>query len=435
MSVVTNAILTGVGSIGGSSGGSGVFTPLVTNVSLAARNYATRCETPYTLIGAGTLGGTCKTLHKNIVPFSKIRIVIPLFYMTANFGIDTYVANRTVAASLQYPAHTGTIYPFLFGGVQKPTLSGDDVNNGYAVSDVLDLGFTIDSLTYFNIYTFVQDAVAGTCYASVFTGGTSTGGHEGAAYSTSSPVDATVSGSVADGFTFGIGPSALLTDGTVPCVAIVGDSIPNGSNDAASGNADGNIGWASRYLYRCGFGYVKSTCPGEQSVNVPTNYKCRDYLVALSSPTAIISTYGTNDLVQGLTFDTLKTRKLAEYAYLENLFPGVPLIGTTLFPRTTTTDAHATLANQSGQTGHTPIGASPRESYNDWIRDTLADAKLSGYIDVAGNGGESSKNSGKWPVTGAANYATSDGTHPSSAIHTLVAARAPTYTISILPKP
>lgn len=389
------------------------------NYTSALRNYATRMETPNNLI-AGQLGGTSLIRCKNRVAFSQVKVVLPLFWAYYN---GTYVAdlnisgNITLACSIEYPKNSGVFYPFLFSGSATKTTTAA-AENGLLVSDTLTLPFTINSDTEFGVRTFIQCASTGLFAGGVYTGGASF--VEGADYSATTPVDKTQTGTVTNTFTSAYTPIALLTTGTLPCVAVWGDSISFGTGDGTSGSGDGVVGWPARYLYRSGVGIAKFGCPSERMSNADsTKWQRRLRAMGLCNPTHAILQGGTNDIVVGL-----QTTLAGMQAMNQNIIGlinanayGVRFIGGTLTPRTTSTDSWATTVNQTAQTNFTPIGASLREQWNDWLRTTPAG--YNGYLD-AGFYAESALNSGRWAVTGAANYATSDGTHPSQAMATLI---------------
>lgn len=155
-----------------------------------------------------------------------------------------------------------------------------------------------------------------------------------------------------------------------------------------------------------------------------TNWKRRLPLFALSNATHVISTYGTNDLRVGLitTLAGMQSTKQVELALYQQYRPGVMVLGAPLLPRTNSTDSWATTGNQTAQTNFSPLGGSVREQYNAWLRGRPAG--FSGVLDP-NLASETSVDSGVWVVNGAANYATSDGTHPSQAIHAAIANALP----------
>lgn len=192
--------------------------------ALLPRNYATRVDVPNVAVTGGVLGGTTHLRHYNRVAFTRCRVAIPLFYALFNGTgiVDTDQSGTIqIACSLEYPFNSGTRYSFLFSGTRNPSTTAAAAN-GYLLSDWLDLGFTIPANTAFGSFTFQSVQSGVTPYANVYTGGASY--NEGVTYS-ATPVDNTVSGSVSNGFGFGLGPMLILTEGVLPSVAIWGDSI------------------------------------------------------------------------------------------------------------------------------------------------------------------------------------------------------------------
>ena len=96
---------------------------------------------------------------------------------------------------------------------------------------------------------------------------------------------------------------------------------------------------------------------------------------------------------------------------------GMQVWQATITPRSTSTDSFATTVNQ------TPLNAAVLTEVNDYIR-TLP-SPLAGVIE-ASDAASSARNSGLWKVTGAAQYATSDGLHPSTDMHVAIAGLVPT---------
>lgn len=388
------------------------------------RNYATRMETPNGVI-AGQLGGTSLIRFKNRVSFTQVQVCLPLFYVNqaANPISDTdIVGNVTLSCSLEYPKNSGTFYPFLFSGLATKTTTAT-AENGVLVSDVLTLPFTIPGDVEVGCRTFIQCAATGRIPTGTYAGGASY--IEGAEYSTTTPVDKTQTGTITNAITNVYAPIAMLTNGTLNCVAVWGDSISFGQGDIQQGSGDGLVGWPARYLYRNAVGFVKLGCPSEKmNTASSTTWQRRLYAMGLCNPTHALLQGHTNDIVTGqvTTLAGLQTSTLNMMSLISGVRPGIKFIGATILPRTSSTDTWTTLNNQTAQTNFTPIGASLRETWNDHVR--TKPMGFSDYID-AGLYSESSLNSGKWIVTGAANYATSDGTHPSQAMHTLIANMIP----------
>lgn len=384
------------------------------------RNYASRVDTPNVGITGGVLGGTTHLRHVNRVGFSRCKVVIPLFYSLFNGTgvVDTDQAGTIqIACSLEYPFNSGTRYSLLFSGVRNP-LTTAAAAGGYLVSDWLDLGFTIPANTSFGSYTLQSLQSGNMSYGNVYTGGASY--HEGVAYS-ATPQDLTVSGSVTDSSSYGLGPMLILTESSLPSVAIWGDSIAYGTGGTAQGDSNGHCGWAALYTQRFSCGYSKFAVPSERMSHAnTTNWKRRLPIFALSNATHVLSNYGTNDLRVGLTttLSAMQTVKQAELALYAQYRPGVQVIGATLLPRTNSTDSWQTTGNQTAQTNFSPLGSSVREQYNGWLRSRPAG--FNAWVDPC-IACEAVQNSGVWLVNGTANYATTDGAHPTQALHAAIA--------------
>jgi lysophospholipase L1-like esterase len=388
------------------------------------RSYATRVDVPNVAITGGALGGTVHLRHFNRVAFSRCRVVIPLFYGFFNGSnvVDTdLVGSVQIACSLEYPYNSGTRYSFLFSTVRNPSTTSAAAN-GYLISDWLDLGFTVPANTAFGTFTFHAVTSGVTPYGNVFTGGASY--NEGAAYS-ATPQDLTVSGSVTNSNQWAMGPMLILTEGVLPSVALWGDSNAYGTGASSFGDTNGNLGWAAQYVHRCGFGYGKYAVPSERMSGAnATNWRRRLEIFGLSNATHVLSNYGTNDIRLAIvtTLSAAQNAKQAELALYQQSRPGVQCYTALILPRTTSTDTWITTLNQTAQTNFAPLGASLREQFNDWLRGRPAGWR--GVIDP-NIAAETAQNSGLWVVNGAANYATADGTHPSGAMHSLIANTLP----------
>lgn len=232
-------------------------------------------------------------------------------------------------------------------------------------------------------------------------------------------------------------PTELPVGKRPPQVFCWGDSIMHGSGDATGAPSWGtyDLGWVRRGLNNQ-IPFVFAARSGTLAANFNTNIQRRATAALMTGCTHAIEAFGANDLGQTTWPATQNNRLL-----LWNLMSaqGIKVYATTTTPRTTSTDSWATLGNQTVNAVE-----SNRVTLNDWIRDgapLVAGSPVAagtsvalragqpghplvGYIDTA-DACESSRNSGKWKVTGAANYPTVDGLHPSTAVHLLMAAKLP----------
>jgi len=246
---------------------------------------------------------------------------------------------------------------------------------------------------------------------------------------------------VSQSFTWVYCPAAIMgeTVTPVPTVAQIGDSIAASQADAA------DLGFILRAL-NGNFGHVNLAQQGETTGMFLAVGEGGGRAFPLAHVSHAITEYGVNDIFNNArTLANWQSDSLALWTGLAQR--GIKVFQTTITPKSTSTDSWATTANQTAaaQTGI-------RNSANDWIRagapiDPATKAAvaigtagallagsaghpLTGYFEVADTV-ESARNSGLWKVTGAANYATSDGTHPSSAAHTLMAAGIDTSKLTL----
>jgi hypothetical protein len=225
----------------------------------------------------------------------------------------------------------------------------------------------------------------------------------------------------------------VTSDQNAVAIAIIGDSIADGTDDSPP-----ERGYIQRAVEPY-FAYVKMAMGGESAAGFigTTAGSRRDFC---SYSTDAIYEYGVNDLVSS-TLAQLQASALAGWL-------GIPTVRQNIWacmltPRTTSTDLFATTVNQTFTTNAGP--AQTRGLYNAWLLDgapmddTFAPWRVlpTGTVTAvrAGSRGHPltgvfnvapySATSDKWVVTGAANYATDDGTHPSTVIPTAMAAAIP----------
>ena len=173
-------------------------------------------------------------------------------------------------------------------------------------------------------------------------------------------------------------PMAILGEapqsGWTPGVAMIGDSISDGTGDAGYANNKGGYVWRAimrqtALAYSAGqvpkYGFIYVPQSGEQANQYVslTNSRLRMTMTALAS--TIISNYGKNDTSFGgatyaLNLTTIQTR------YKQN---GQKFCQCTIAPATNSTDGWTTVTNQTwasvSQEGY-------RRQMNNWILDTLA---------------------------------------------------------------
>jgi lysophospholipase L1-like esterase len=231
-----------------------------------------------------------------------------------------------------------------------------------------------------------------------------------------------------------------LLGARIPCVGVAGDSISRGTGDTIVQNG----GWIARSMggpYNVSIPYTLVGRGGTKGVDFTdtTSYgtksiRRRRIIMALPN---VFWAYGTNDFNTGSTTAQVQTSVLAfaTQAYQR----GNRCFVATVLPITTSSDSFVTVANQTKGAGF-----SQRAPFNSWLRDgapldqsTLQPAAVglpgalrigqAGHpiykvIDIASvaevdANNQLFPNGGFWIVNGTANYATTDGTHPTSVMH------------------
>lgn len=382
---------------------------------------------------------TTRSYHAMAVACTDVRLVYANFTSSGNPVVETDPADTyTIKASIEV---SGTIYRVLFRGQTSGTVDG----GGILISDPLGIEFTAGQV--FQVRTYLSTAANWHHNTSLSAlsqyGGAATG-----------DLTAPGSGAIADSFSFAYMPSAIIGTPytrTTPGVGIVGDSIAAGQGDTTQDYAPpatSTSGFVTRAL-GTSLPYIQAALASERAQQFAAAAGHYRRLALLNGCTHVFEQYGTNDLfVASRTLAQLQADKITLWTAIGNR--GMKAHTGTLMPRTTSTDSWATTANQT----FLSAGAETyRTGYNDWLRDgvpisagaavpvgTAGAARCAVYdatgtLVTAASGAahplaavfevadavESARNSGKWKVTGAANYATADGTHPSAAGHALAA--------------
>lgn len=390
---------------------------------------ATRAAPPFQTgngLSDGVLtGGTGVIRHTAVRTCFGLRLAYSNHYPASSGGaVETPGPNPiTVKASIDYP--TGVLFPVTFNGQTTVTIQPGATVISDPVGIDLVKGTNFWTRTYVSV-TSGQSFPRG-AYA------THSGNGEGHNYSSAGGADVTTSGAVpAGGFNeYVYSPAAILglpIDGGKAVIAAVGDSI-------VAGTGDDQTGWVTRLLGN-NYSLQKVAYPSESMVQWVTNNKVNCYrragLLARVGITHVIAEHIVNDLgASGIA--TLQTNAYAYWKYLSRIGK---VYATTCTPITTSTDAWATVANQ---TVDTALKEPRRLAFNAWLRDGapmnssgVAQAvgasgagviragqpghPLAGYIEVA-DAVESARDSGKWK----ASY-TTDGTHPNTTGATAIAA-------------
>lgn len=242
--------------------------------------------------------------------------------------------------------------------------------------------------------------------------------------------------------TYGFIPLMMLGVPDQPhvAVAIWGDSICSGTGDATDFTT-GFYGWAERAMIgssktqsgsACATPFVNLSRSGSTTSVYRSHYVQTCYTV-LPYVSHVICADSTNDVA---TYTLALMQSDCQMAWAAARAAGCKVYHTTMTPKTTSSDLWATPANQTIVAGYEnagydfatyPAGDAPapatgtRGAFNAWLFAQVAAGALDGVLDV--NAAiEDPANLGKWKTNGSANYPTTDGLHPTAAMHALMSA-------------
>jgi hypothetical protein len=202
-------------------------------------------------------------------------------------------------------------------------------------------------------------------------------------------------------------------------VAMLGDSLMAGVADTEVDSHKKGMGRRSAEYEDVR--YITIAQSGDQlQWNTTTNAPKRHALARKAG--TVICNLGTNDIIASRTLAQMQADALACWSSLG--LGGARVFQMTLIPRTTSTDAWATKANQTIVTGF--ASGAVKDTFNTWLRggassvingNTLTAGMsghpLSGIIDVSSTV-EDSTDSHYWKTNGVANTYSADGVHASA---------------------
>jgi lysophospholipase L1-like esterase len=352
---------------------------------------------------------------------SRIRITpscsatqVVLVYRNDNGDAPGAIADASVSAAVEVG---GVTYPVYFPGGGRTVLvpPGGELRS---LPVAIKHSGPADATPYWWVRTRITTAAGSSVPTNQVTNTA-----EGEGF-TDNGGDLTTAGTHTVQYGFTYGPSLVLVKPKAAApfqaiVAAVGDSLTHGEGDNPN-----DRGWVTRALKGL-VPNVKVAYSGRTTTDLLSYY--RTLYPRIQGATHATCLTGTNDLTSNPGSAIVQARMLELWGRLTDM--GMMVRAATIPPRTTSTDAWATLANQTANASEPS-----RVTMNNWIRDgapilagvavaagssapgTLrtgaAGHPLVGYYEVA-DAAESARDSGKWKVSGAANYATLDGTHPS----------------------
>lgn len=276
---------------------------------------------------------------------SNLQIVFVNRYLSA-VGTSAAGSAFSLKFFIEYPA--GTFTPVLFSGSSTVAIAA----GGRVKSDVV-AGLTIPANTKFWVRTVLA---VGTSVAipvqELNAGATVLGIDDGNAAS-----DLGNSGTISPTSTVNIfGPTTIV--GTVNATAarsflVVGDSLAWGQGDDSSVGAQDSSGFLQRLLGQLGYPCMTWAKGGQQAADVAPIVATlnADTASTLMSFTDVILQHGVNDLRLGRSVAQIKAdlQTIAATASIA----GKRIWKTTITPRSDSTDAWATLANQTAKTDGT----------------------------------------------------------------------------------
>lgn len=198
---------------------------------------------------------------------------------------------------------------------------------------------------------------------------------------------------------------------------VSGSSIEFGRNDTESwciGSVAG--GYAKRALWSLGCPILSLAIPGATTT---TFVNSGEYLKPwYAHARYLIEGIGSNDIGAGSSYATIISNMQARFDWLKT--NGYSKIVRNQFGmRTSSTDSWSTSANQTYATNFGP--SSVASQVKDWLNSASA---IGVYYDLITQtpSYRDPSDEWKWLVNGTANYPTADGTHPTPAMHSLIAA-------------
>lgn len=130
----------------------------------------------------------------------------------------------------------------------------------------------------------------------------------------------------------------------------------------------------------------------------------------------LVDNYGTNDLGSAGTgvVTTIEANLLLIWGYFKSFNPNGKIIRSYIYPRTSSTDSWATIANQT-ITVNFDVKA---PQLNTWFDSKVADSTITSVVGYSPTmTAIASGEPLKWAVNGTAGYPTADGVHPASVMH------------------
>jgi hypothetical protein len=314
---------------------------------------------------------------------------------------ESGVGITTITQSIEFPSGTFTQLKFLGSASGTIQVSNQTISDYATVS--------IPAGSTFWVRTFWNNANTTSYYntwQNTFLG-------EATQLSATSISDLTMGGTITNSGAFSMPPQGIIGVTTNPSAIIIGDSIAAGLSDVedSSNSAtgfNGKVGYLARSI----------SCPFVNMARVATQSNQGRARLARAFGSHLLCEFGVNDFFTGSQTSAQLITRL--HAILDLRRSKQKVFQTVITPETTSTDAWATIGNQT-------LVSAPQDTqritFNTALRGVTSGlTTLTGFIDTASIV-ESSLNSGKWIVTPTPPY-TNDGIHPTVSGHNLLIAAA-----------
>lgn len=343
-----------------------------------------------------------RSLHTAAVNILSLSLVFANWAITFTPSAEDIVGGTTATytASIEYPI--GVFTQVKFGG----SVSGTAASGAKLTSDAVAISIPAGANFFVRNY---RVHAAGSFNAPYTSWGSTLNQAAGDActFGNSAAVtDQTMGGVIANTAPYIMAPpAAIIGSTTKPTYLLIGDSRVAGAGPLITGSQTATnpcVGELAPSFFNAGLGAISSGNPGGINFWVAGDFPLSATLAQYCSD--VVSNHSIDDVTNNESAAQIVAN---HQAMMAGTFAGKQYWVCTIAPYTTSTDSWATLGNQ------TPFNAgfeTVRLAYNAIVRNGLPGAYS--YIDIAAKV-ESSLNSGKWKVTGAANYATGDGLHES----------------------
>lgn len=438
----------------------GAFGPIGSGVAVTARGGST-----LRLVASGTAeaqGPAALGTGNTLIQYRSRHVVMadctafihdePLYYVDPGTYADVpYLPDAgavfnmaveigTVAAG----SPTSQFQPAAFSGRSSYVSSGAEITGWFSTDSITAASFGLSKFTKGDILWFRrawQFAATRSWLANDISDATNPAGGESVRGATDASFNK-VNGTGAFTGTAGtalassrfLRPYAVRAVHNSPAVLGLGDSIMDGKggNRNGDGSATNVSGGCYVYaFYNANVAFHKAARDGNTIANLGNASKMPFRLAALAAGfyTHALCNAGTND-IGSASAATAITRVATATALWKTSWPGLKVVWDTCFPRTTSTDAWATTTNQSAINKNGANQFGPNPAYGSGT-DVLT-AFRAGVAGLVGTSLTAQVNGASafadptltylLPVTGAASYASTDGTHPTNALQVIIGA-------------